>query len=77
MLDEWDVNGTKVGIDIQGLLNDPKDIDNGWSIELAIPIKYNAIDRGHSFGEGSMWRVNFRVYSGNIKLPATGMKKDR
>ena len=29
-------------------------------IELAIPIApINAIDRGHTFGEGSMWRLNF------------------
>ena len=48
-------NGTKIGIDIQGTLNNPTDIDDGWSVELAIPIApINAIDRGHTFGEGSI-----------------------
>jgi len=60
VLDHWDLNGTKIGIDIQGTLNDPSDIDKSWSIELAIPIKPLAdIDRGNDFGAGSMWRINF------------------
>jgi hypothetical protein len=60
VLDHWDLNGTKVGIDIQGTLNDPSDIDESWSVELAIPIKPLAdIDRGVEFGVGSMWRINF------------------
>jgi hypothetical protein len=60
VLDEWDVNDTQIGIDVRGTLNDFRDRDRGWSVELAIPIApINAIDRGRSFGEGSMWRVNF------------------
>ena len=76
VLDEWDMNGTKVGIDIQGSLNDPKDIDNGWSIELAIPIApLNAIDRGHSFGEKSMWRVNFSRVQWEYQITGNGYEK--
>ncbi len=60
VLDEWDVNHTQIGIDVRGTLNDFRDRDRGWSVELAIPIgPVNGIDRGHRFGEGSMWRVNF------------------
>lgn len=60
VLDHWDLNGTKVGVDIQGTLNDPSDIDRSWSVELAIPIKPLAdIDRGGDFGNGSIWRINF------------------
>ena len=60
VLDEWDIPGTKIGIDIKGSLNNPQDLDQGWSVEMAVPIApINGIDRGHSFGEGSMWRVNF------------------
>jgi|TARA_R100000963_G_C4644313_1_gene108138 hypothetical protein len=60
VLDHWDLNGTKVGVDVQGTLNDPSDIDESWSVELAIPIKPLAnIDRGNDFGVGSMWRINF------------------
>jgi hypothetical protein len=60
VLDHWDVNGTKVGIYVQGTLNDPSDIDESWSVELAIPIKPLAdIDRGTEFGARSMWRINF------------------
>ncbi|WP_428236308.1 carbohydrate-binding family 9-like protein [Gracilimonas sp.] len=60
VLDHWDLNGTKIGIDVDGTLNDPSDIDESWSVEMAIPIKpVTAIDRGAEFGAGSMWRINF------------------
>ncbi|WP_421775175.1 carbohydrate-binding family 9-like protein [Gracilimonas sp.] len=60
VLDHWDLNETKVGIDVDGTLNDPSDIDERWSVEMAIPIKpINAIDRGVQFGAGNMWRINF------------------
>ena len=76
VLDEWDVNGTKVGIDIQGSLNDPKDIDNGWSIELAIPIApLTQLTEDIRLAKAACGELIFRVYSGNIKLPATGMKR--
>ena len=76
VLDEWDVNGTKIGIDIQGTLNDPTDIDDAWSVELAIPIApINAIDRGHSFGEESMWRVNFSRVQWEYQLNGSTYEK--
>jgi len=60
VLDEWDVNDTQIGIDVRGTLNDFSDRDDGWSVEMAIPIgPVNGIDRGHRFGEGSRWRINF------------------
>lgn len=60
VLNEWDVNGTQIGIDIEGTLNDPSDIDSGWNIEIAIPIQaIKDIDRGVEISEGSMWRINF------------------
>tara|TARA_B100000575_G_scaffold294408_1_gene310154 strand:+ start:7961 stop:9055 length:1095 start_codon:yes stop_codon:yes gene_type:complete len=76
VLDEWDVKGTKIGIDIQGTLNNPKDIDDGWSVELAIPIApINAIDRGHTFGEGSVWRVNFSRVQWDYQLNGNTYEK--
>lgn len=60
VLNQWDVNGTQIGIDIQGTLNNPTDIDSSWSIEMAIPIQaIKDIDRGSEIVEGSMWRINF------------------
>ena len=60
VLDRWDVNGTKIGIDIQGTLNDPSDTDNRWIVEMAIPLDAIAkLDRGSSVENGSLWRINF------------------
>lgn len=60
VLDRWDVNGTQIGIDIRGSLNDPSDIDTSWSVEMAIPLQaITRIDRGSEIIEGSMWRINF------------------
>lgn len=60
VLNQWDVNNTQIGIDIQGTLNNPSDIDKGWSIEIAIPIiAIKDIDRGSKIEDGSIWRINF------------------
>ncbi len=60
VFDEWDVNNTKIGIHFNGTLNDPSDIDESWSLEMAIPIKpIMAIDRGSSLDHGDYWRINF------------------
>jgi hypothetical protein len=59
-IDAWDIKGLKIGIDIQGTLNDPSDIDEGWTVEIAIP--WNVLleaTRGGMPQEGTQWRVNF------------------
>ncbi len=33
----WDAHGMRVAIDARGTVNDPRDRDDGWSVELAIP----------------------------------------
>lgn len=60
ILDHWDLNGTQVGIDINGTLNNPNDTDDSWSVEMAIPISpLKDIDRGSKLEVGSIWRINF------------------
>jgi hypothetical protein len=58
---EWDLEGLKTAVDVGGTLNDPSDLDHGWSLELAL--------RWRSLGQyahkpapphdGDIWRVNF------------------
>jgi hypothetical protein len=38
-LNEWEIAGLKTAVKIHGTLNDPRDKDDGWTIELAIPWK--------------------------------------
>lgn len=59
-IDAWDIKGLKIGIDIQGTLNDPSDIDTSWSVEIAIP--WDVIMEaapGARPSDGDQWRVNF------------------
>lgn len=56
----WDITNLKTAVAVQGTLNNPKDTDQGWTIEIAYPL--NAFDsrqdvpRPH---DGTVWRINF------------------
>lgn len=60
-IDAWDIAGLKKGIQINGTLNDPLDIDKGWTVELAMP--WNILNEAAKYGRkpevGDTWRVNF------------------
>ena len=35
----WNINGLKSAVHIDGTLNDSNDIDNYWTVEMAIPLE--------------------------------------
>lgn len=57
----WEITGLGVGVALDGTLNDPRDRDRGWTVELAIP--WSAF--GPPGGDrrpprpDAAWRVNF------------------
>ena len=56
----WDVENLISAVKIQGTLNNPNDIDEGWTVEMAIPFK--SVSLGNDVirpKEGSLWRINF------------------
>jgi hypothetical protein len=57
----WDIAGLRVGIDLRGTINQPRDRDNGWTIEIAMPWKIlREAAPGHRRpAAGDRWRVNF------------------
>jgi len=80
----WDIAGLKTAVALQGTLNDPRDKDAGWTLEIAIPWKVLA-ECAHRFTPphaGDSWWINFsrvewrrEVVEGRyVKLrdPATG-----
>lgn len=60
-INAWDMAGLKTGIDLQGTLNDPSDIDTGWTVEMALPWKtiLEAATRDAAPNAGGQWRINF------------------
>lgn len=56
----WEAKGMKTAVKVQGTINNPTDIDKGWSVEMAIP--YRALQLGNELKvpkPGDIWRINF------------------
>ena len=59
-VDSWDIPGLITKAHVNGTINDPSDMDKGWSVEIAIPWK--ALEEcAPNFHpqEGEQWKVNF------------------
>jgi len=56
------IPGLKSAVHVRGTLNDPSDVDEGWSVEIAFPwaglARYNP-GRATPPSPGDVWRVNF------------------
>jgi hypothetical protein len=53
---EWTMRGLATAVHVDGTINDPVDIDGGWSVELAVP--WSALGRATP-QLGERWRMNF------------------
>ena len=60
-INAWDIQGLRTAVSVEGTLNDPADLDQGWSVEMAIPWKVLAQAAGRPAPPrpGDVWRVNF------------------
>ncbi len=52
---KWEIPGLKTAVHVDGTLNDPRDTDQGWSVEIAMP--WAAL--GAYEHKGKDWRINF------------------
>jgi hypothetical protein len=60
--DAWDIPGLKTAVHVNGTLNDPRDLDKGWTIEIAIPWEIRrALNDKPALAprDGEQWRINF------------------
>lgn len=61
VIDNWDIIGLKTAVYVDGTLNDPEDIDRGWSVEIAMPwpalTETSAQEAKLPVNE--FWRINF------------------
>jgi len=57
----WDIQGLRTAVHVSGTLNDPGDVDKGWSVEIAFPwdVLAQAADRPAPPRPGDIWRLNF------------------
>jgi hypothetical protein len=58
----WDLNDLRTGVFIKGTLNNPTDIDEYWSVEMAIPLEAYAKLKNRpkvNPKDGEQWRINF------------------
>ncbi|WP_238325950.1 carbohydrate-binding family 9-like protein [Bryobacter aggregatus] len=57
----WEIPGLKTAVHLNGTLNDPRDTDRGWTLEIAFP--WTAFNRGPRKAvppqPGESWRINF------------------
>jgi len=60
-IDNWNFNGIKSAVYVDGTINNPKDNDKGWSLEIAIPL--DALVELSSTGkmpvQGEQYRIDF------------------
>ncbi|TDQ11388.1 carbohydrate-binding family 9-like protein [Pedobacter metabolipauper] len=59
-LNNWEARGLRTAVKIQGTINKSTDLDQGWTVEMAIP--YEAIKTDHTAKipkDGDLWRINF------------------
>ncbi len=60
-VDSWNIEGLKTAVHVQGTLNNPADIDSGWSVEIAMP--WSALKQyAHMPApphDGDQWRIDF------------------
>jgi len=68
--DAWEIPGTKTAVHIQGTLNHPADIDQGWTLEIAFPWPELARQARHPGppAEGEQWRINFSRVEWQIEI---------
>ncbi len=56
---QWDCPGLKLAVTQNGTLNNDKDTDKSWTVEMAIPYKALMIDFTNPLKAGNIWRLNF------------------
>jgi Carbohydrate family 9 binding domain-like len=73
----WEIPGLKSATHVQGTINDATDLDESWTVELAIPWKVLG-ERAHRPSpplDGDQWRVNFSRVEWEHRMEGRDYKK--
>ncbi len=73
----WEIPGLKTAVQIYGTLNDPSDIDEKWTLEIAFPWKAMAQEANNQIPpkEGEYWRLGFSRVEWQILIEDGAYKK--
>lgn len=85
---EWDLEGMRTAVNLQGTLNDPADRDEGWTVEMAVPwaglSPPSAAQDPGAAGKrpalpevGEVWRANFSRVDWPLLVRDDGYVKER
>ena len=76
-IDAWDIRELRTAVAIDGTLNDPADVDVGWSVEIAIPwdVLAEAAGRPVPPRPGDRWRFNFSRVQWRLAAESGGYVK--
>ena len=60
-IDAWEIEGLQTAVHVEGTLNDDRDVDRGWTIEIAWPWKglKQIASCPAPPKDGDYWRINF------------------
>ena len=64
----WDFDGIKTAVQNSGTINDPSDIDDYWTVEIAIPWAAFSANNGQLPKNGDYWRMNFSRVQWNLDV---------
>lgn len=76
-IDQWDIAGLRSAVAVDGTLNDARDQDRGWTVELAIPWKALGPIAGRACppAPGDVWRVNFSRVEWRVEVADGAYRK--
>ena len=66
---QWNCPGLKVGVKIEGTLNNWKDVDEYWQMEVAIPFAGLPTLKGKPPAENDVWLFHLSRYDYSVYLP--------
>ncbi|MFA6125903.1 MAG: carbohydrate-binding family 9-like protein [Bacteroidales bacterium] len=74
----WDIAGLQVGTRVDGTINDPRDTDKGWIVEIVIPLA--ALKECASGAKlpkaGDQWRIDFSRVEWRTRIEGGTYKKE-
>lgn len=73
----WDIPGLRTAVHVDGTVNDATDVDQGWTVEIAIP--FAVLDETTQAScppaVGDRWRVNFSRVQWRLDVVDGGYRK--